>query len=191
MEQPEVTTKPALRLVVGETERRSWRISYAAQKKLAYLAFVGLFGVEITSAVLLNHLPQFDALRWGMFAFGVFRLSRLIAWDGVLQPLRDPFTRVVPHDSGAGDTTEARTDRGAFVEVVGELITCPICNGTHATMLLLLLDALVPALVQVLITMLAVVGAVEMLMGVYELAQWRGERERHETGPIMRRNRGG
>lgn len=157
-------------------------ITRGVSKRAAYVFFVALFGAEIGLAALLRHDVQLSALQWATFAFAVFRISRCLAFDVVMEPLRAPFVKTVPHDSGAGDTTCARTDVGAFREVVGELITCPICNSTHVATVLFLLLALVPGPTQVLIAVMAVVGLREMLEPLFELSQWGSEFLRHENG---------
>jgi len=165
------------------------RVSYRTRKNLSYLFFIGLFAGEVALAASLGHAMQMDALRWLMLAFAVFRFSRLVSYDGVFQPIRSPFCNVVPHDSRAGDTTCARTDAGAFREVVGELICCPICNGTHITTLLILGLALLPGVTNILVVILAIIGLREMLEPIFELVQWKSECARHECGPLMEVNR--
>src|ERR687885_2571998 len=90
--------------------------------------FVGILGTFAGRLVRREdrlHLRSFDLLMLGL---STFRMGRMIAFEGVAAPLREPFTETTPDSSGAGQTVVAR-GRGVR-HVLGELVSCPICAGT-------------------------------------------------------------
>jgi hypothetical protein len=117
-----------------------------------------------------------------------FRMSRLLAYDTVMQTYRAPFVEVVPHDSGAGETTQARPGAG-IKRALGELIACPVCNGTWISAGLVYGMCQFPNYTRTLVTIMSVVGASEILQGAFEALQWNGELARHKAGAQMRVNR--
>lgn len=57
----------------------------------------------------------------------VFRLSRLVTKDKVLQPLRRPF--VERSDPGAAGEVNSQPTGSGLRRAVGELLTCPFCTS--------------------------------------------------------------
>ena len=95
---------------------------------------------------------------WGMLVLATFRMSRLLAYDNVMQAYRAPFAEVVPHDSGAGEAAQARPGTG-IKRAIGELITCPVCNGTWIAAGLVYGLNLAPKFTRTLMTVMSAVGA--------------------------------
>src|SRR5688572_29367001 len=108
----------------------------ASERTPAYLGLVGLFlslfGAFATRLIRGDGAVRpFDFLMLGM---ATFRIGRIVSYDQVLRPLREPFTATRPDESGAGDTT---VPEGTGVQrAVGELIASPICSGTWVAALL-------------------------------------------------------
>ena len=133
--------------------------------------------------------PEPVTLRdWAMLVLATFRMSRLLAYDNVMQAYRAPVAEVVPHDSGAGETTQAKPGAG-IKRAIGELITCPVCNGTWIAAGLVYGLCLAPKYTRTLMTIMSAVGATEILQGGFEALQWNGELARHKAGEQMRVNR--
>lgn len=125
---------------------------------------------------------------WGLLTLATFRMSRLVAYDTVMQPYRSMLVEVVPHDSGAGETTQPRHATG-IQRALGELISCPICNGTWISAALVYGLCLAPNATRTLMTIMSAIGATEILQAAFEAVQWQGELARHQAGAQMRVNR--
>lgn len=92
------------------------------------LAAYGALGAGLAGAVWLSgrKLPRKVApLDLALMALTTHKLSRLIAKDPVLSPLRVPFTRF-QGASGPAELSEEVRGHGVR-HGIGELITCPFC----------------------------------------------------------------
>ncbi len=156
--------------------------------KGSYALLSGAFNLGLALFCWRKRPQQVGLKDWCLLALATFRMSRLLAYDSVMQTYRSPVVEVVPHDSGAGDTTQAKPGRG-IKRAIGELITCPICNGTWIAAGLVYGLCLAPNYTRTLITVMSAVGAAEILQGGFEALQWNGELMRHQTGAQMRINR--
>jgi hypothetical protein len=156
--------------------------------KASYTLLSAVFNLGLALFCWRKRPEQFGLKDWVLLVLATFRMSRLVAYDTVMQPYRSPVVEVVPHDSGAGDTTQAKHERG-FKRAIGELIACPICNGTWISAGLVYGLCQVPTYTRTLMTVMSVAGAVEILQGAFEALQWNGELARHKAGEQMRVNR--
>jgi hypothetical protein len=156
--------------------------------KGSYALLSGLFNLGLALFCRRNRPDEIATRDWGMLVLATFRLSRLVAYDKVMQTYRDPLVEVVPHDSGAGDTTQARSGATGLKKALGELISCPICNGTWIAAGLVYGLCLVPNYTRTLMAVMSVVGAAELLQGGVEALQWNGELARQRTGEQLRLN---
>lgn len=121
-----------------------------------------------------------SALDFVMLGFATLRMGRLIAFDRVAEPLRAPFTKTVPDESGAGDTVVAK-GRGPR-EVIGELLSCPICAGTWVAAGLVYGLNFFPAPTRLVISIMSAIGLAEMLHEATEALTWSGQVQRNEAG---------
>ena len=156
--------------------------------KASYAFLSGVFNLGLALFCWRKKQEPIAWKDWTMLALSTFRMSRMVAYDTVMQTYRAPFAETVPHDSGAGDTTQAKPGTG-FKRAVGELITCPICNGTWISAGLVYGLCLAPNYTRTLMTVMSAVGAAEILQSAFEAVQWGGELLRHKTGEQMRINR--
>lgn len=157
--------------------------------KSSYAMLSGLFNLGL-ALFCWRRKPELIGLKdWGLLALATFRMSRLVAYDKVMQTYREPVVEVVPHDSGAGDTTQAKPELMGIKRALGELISCPICNGTWISAGLVYGLCLAPNYTRTLMTVMSAVGAAEILNGAFEAIQWNGELARHKAGEQMRINR--
>jgi hypothetical protein len=115
-----------------------------------------------------------------MLALSTFRLGRMVAYDKVLHPVREPFTETVPDNTGAGLTVEPE-GFGAR-RAIGELISCPTCAGTWMAALQVYALQLFPGPARMFVAMMAAVGAAELLGSVQEALGWSGLVARQEAG---------
>jgi hypothetical protein len=122
-----------------------------------------------------------------LLAFATLRLGRLIAYDLVLEPLRQPFTRTVKDVTGAGDTV---IPRGKGVQrALGQLISCPTCAGTWGGALLVYGLYAWPGPTRLMVTILGVVGIAELLNALIESLSWSGLLSRARSGSIFKKSR--
>lgn len=156
--------------------------------KSGYAFLSGVFNLVLALFCWRKRPEPIAPKDWGMLVLATFRMSRLLAYDNVMQAYRSPVAEVVPHDSGAGDTTQARPGAG-LKRAIGELITCPVCNGTWIAAGLVYGLRLAPRYTRTLMAIMSAAGATEMLQGVFEALQWNGELARHRAGEQMRVNR--
>lgn len=163
-------------------------LDFRKSTKRSYAFLSGVFNLALAWFCWRKRPEPIAARDWGMLVLATFRMSRLLAYDDVMQAYRDPVAEVVPHDSGAGDTTQARPGVG-IRRALGELITCPVCNGTWIAAGLVYGLRLAPRYTRTLMAIMSAVGATEILQGVFEALQWNGELARHKAGEQMRINR--
>ncbi|MCU0507132.1 MAG: DUF1360 domain-containing protein [Anaerolineae bacterium] len=157
--------------------------------KAGYVALSGIFNVALALFCWWRRPGQIGLKDWGLLALATFRLSRMLAYDKVMETYRAPVVETVPHDSGAGLTTQARSDATGFKKALGEMIACPICNGTWISALLVYGMCFAPNLTRTLVTIMSAVGASEIMQAAFEKIQWEGELARHQAGEQMRVNR--
>jgi len=159
-----------------------------------YVGIIGLFWTVFGIMALVQNnrarrQPAPEAytnpLWFVMLALAAFRMGRLIAYDKVAEPLRAPFTKTVPDDSGAGETVVAR--RGGIRNAVGELLSCPICAGTWISAGLVYGLELLPGPTRMLITIMSAIGLGELLNSLTEALSWLGQAERQEVGSSQSR----
>lgn len=150
---------------------RALKLSLAA----GFLAIGGLAGS--------HHRPTgrtaADALEIGLTGLAAHRIGRMIAFEKVAEPLREPFTATVPDSSGADDTVVAR-GRGVRW-AIGELMSCPICVGTWAALGLSIGHMILPRPTAFITRVLAIAGLAELNYLVTERLEWAGRADRVEA----------
>ena len=158
------------------------------QQQATYLSLLGtfltvlsLFGIREQRRQGQPPLTPFDFVLLGL---AVFRGGRLIAYDHVAAPFREPFTETVPDSSGAGDTVEPE-GHGAQ-RALGELLSCPICAGTWVAAGLSYGLRILPAPTRLVMTILAAAGAAEWLNASVEAMSWFGQAARREVGVMVK-----
>ena len=104
-----------------------------------------------------------------------------MAYERVAEPLRAPFTKVVPDDSGAGETVVAR---GKGVQwAFGELLSCPICVGTWVSAGLIYGLHYIPGATSVYVTVMGITGVAQIVYEVVEALTWFGRAQRRPGPP--------
>lgn len=154
-----------------------------------YTLLTGLFNLALLLFCLIKRPKQVGWKDWILMALATFRMSRLVAYDKIMETYRSPVVETVPHDSGAGDTTQARAGTTGIKRALGEMISCPICNGTWIAAGLVYGLSLAPRYTRTLMTIMSVAGATEIAQAAFEAMQWNGELARHRAGEQMRINR--
>ncbi|MDA8218890.1 MAG: DUF1360 domain-containing protein [Dehalococcoidales bacterium] len=159
--------------------KRDVRASRATKMTLTgvLLGSMLLFGRRSGRNSPLYNLRPFDLILLGLSSY---RTGRIIAFERVAEPIRDPFTETVPDDSGFGETVVAkgRGVRWAF----GELMSCPICLATWVAAGLLYALDLIPRPARIYVGVMSIAGVAEIVYGLSETLSWSGHARRAEAG---------
>lgn len=123
------------------------------------------------------NLRPFDLV---LLSFATLRLGRMVAYDHVSEPLRQPFAETVPDPTGAGETVTARGE-GAK-RTLGQLLSCPICAGTWISAGLVYGLHALPNATRVFLSIMATVGVAEWLNALTELFSWTAQLARKWAG---------
>jgi hypothetical protein len=152
------------------------------QARATKLPLISIFlGVLATFAGRLVKRDQevavraFDLLLLGLSSF---RVGRMIAFEGVATPIREPFTETLPDSSGAGATVVA-TGSG-WRRVLGELLTCPICIGTWVAAALVYGMHLLPRPTRVVLAIMSTTGVAELCYSITEWLDWNARAARRQ-----------
>lgn len=143
--------------------------------------FLSVFGI-FANRYSQRHSKALDLTRTdlALLAVSTFRLGRLVAYDKVFAPLREPVAVTKPDASGAGDTTAPR-GKGAR-RTFGELITCPICSGTWIAAILFYALHLWPGGTRMFLAIFSTIGSAELLDALAEHLSWSGQAARKDVG---------
>lgn len=101
-----------------------------------------------------------------LLSVATHKLSRLVAKDAVLSPLRAPFTRY-EEPAGEGELNE-EVRGGGLRHAVGELISCPFCMAVWVATGLTGGLVLVPRLTRAFEVVLTAVAASDFLQLAYD-----------------------
>ena len=148
--------------------------------RLLKLTFVGAFlGATALASGRRPVLPTPTELV--LLGLASHRIGRMIAFERVGEPFRAPFTATVPDDSGVDETVVAR-GRGVRW-TVGELVSCPTCVATWASLALALGQRFLPGPTRVLVGILATAGVAEIVNGISERLEWSARAARVNSAP--------
>ena len=147
------------------------------QERMTYVTLVGLF-VTLLGAFALRERDEkraftMDPRDLALFGLATFRAGRLVAYDRVAEPFRDPVTETVPDEYEAGENVVAE---GAGVQkAIGELVSCPTCVGTWVGAGLVYGFRLAPGPTRLFASILAVSGLAELISAATEALSWSGK----------------
>src|SRR3954466_8483625 len=88
-----------------------------------FLGILGTFSFKGMRRAEDVELKPFDLLVLGLSSY---RIGKMIAYERIGEPLRDPFTETTSDFTGVGETVVAAEGVGAR-RAIGELVSCPIC----------------------------------------------------------------
>lgn len=140
-----------------------------------YAALVGAYGAAF--AVLLvatknAERPQRERIGLAdmlLLGAATYKLSRLIAKDRVLAPLRAPF---VEYEDSAGANELQEKSRGQGIQrAIGDLITCPYCLSVWAATALTFGLMLNPRVTRLIGSVLATTSVADALNMVHAAAK--------------------
>jgi hypothetical protein len=126
---------------------------------------------------------QLGWLELALLTLATYRLSHLLSYDRVMEPVRQFFTETLPDPTGAGETVEPKGE--GFQQAIGQWFCCPICTGTWVAAGLVYALYLFPDPTRVFITIMAVIGAAEIINSATEAWSWTGQHARTLSGAQM------
>ena len=138
--------------------------------------FVGLILLpifaEIINWTIGLRLHDLSWLEWISLGLGASFVARAISYMRVGEPIRYPFTKVVPHSSGYGETVEPKCEEGLFGSLC-LLVSCPFCMGLWVALVLLFFRAYFPDLGRIMILVFGA-GSVAMTFSRFtEKLEWQ------------------
>jgi hypothetical protein len=141
-----------------------------------YLAALGTYagtvGVLAGTALLRRRrLPdRFTLGDTALLSIATHKMSRLLAKDAVLSPLRAPFTRF-EGSAGDGELNESVRDEHGVRHAFGELLSCPFCLAVWIATALVGGAVLAPRLTRAAEVVMTAVAASDFLQLVYDAAK--------------------
>jgi hypothetical protein len=158
-----------------------------------YLGKMVLMSIFISGfALFIGYMtffgPGLAAFRLGwielvLLVLATYRLGHMLSYDRVMEPIRQHFTVTLPDPTGAGDTVEPKGE--GFMQALGQWFACPICTGTWVAAGLVYLLYLFPDPTRVFLTIMAAIGAAEILNSATEAWSWSGQLARTRSGAQM------
>lgn len=145
-------------------------------------AFVG--GIAGFAALLRrrDEQVQMRPLDLAMLGLATYRTGRLVAYERVAAPLREPLTKTVPDGSGAGEAVVATGEGWRWT--LGELMSCPTCIGTWVAAGLVYGMHLAPRPTRLFIAIMSVTGVAQVLGEATEALTWSSRSARKRSAPI-------
>jgi len=134
--------------------------------------FVGLILLPLLAEVINwtigLRLYDLSWLEWISLGLGASFVARAISYMRVGEPIRAPFTKVVPHGTGFAETIEPKYEEGLFGSLC-LLVSCPFCTGLWVTLVILFFRAYFPDLGRI---MIYVFGAGSLAMTFSRYTEW-------------------
>jgi Protein of unknown function (DUF1360) len=147
------------------------------QERITYMTLVGVF-LTLLGAFALREREQkrvftLDPRDLALFGLATFRAGRMVAYDRVTEPIRDPVTETVPDEYEAGENVVA--EGAGMQKAIGELVSCPTCVGTWVAAGLVYGFRLAPGPTRLFAAILAVSGLSELFSAISEALSWSGK----------------
>jgi uncharacterized protein DUF1360 len=146
-----------------------------------YLTAMAAFGgltAALAAATRITRRPVPDRPSLAdvaLVSVATHKLSRLLAKDSVMSPLRAPFAQYAG-PAGAGELNEEVRDEGSSVRHgIGELVTCPFCLAVWVATGLTGGLVLAPRLTRLAATALTATAVSDFLQLAYDAAKQSGE----------------
>src|SRR5215210_91304 len=144
------------------------------QERMTYVTLVGLFIALLGASVFRErdqkHTFTLDPRDLALFGLATYRAGRMVAYDRVAEPFRDPVTETVPDEYRAGENVVA--EGAGARKALGELVSCPTCVGTWVAAGLVYGYRLAPGPTRLAAAILAVSGLAELLSATNEALAW-------------------
>lgn len=109
-------------------------------------------------------MNTFSWFEFILFSLAVFRLSRLVVYDKIMESFRSPFMKEYKEVNEEGETEVFIVPREKGVRGwIGELLSCYWCTGIWASVGLLLLKENFPLFSHYLLYILAAAGLAALI----------------------------
>jgi hypothetical protein len=163
---------------------RKQRENYATKLTLisVFISFLAAFTSRLSLWKRTSEPEELKPFDLALLGLATMRLGRMIAYDHIAEPLREPFAQTVPDQTGAVDTVEPRPSSSGVRQSFGELLSCPICVGTWVAAGLVYGLHAIPRVTRVFISIMGTIGLAEVLNAVTETLTWTGSLARKMTG---------
>ena len=142
----------------------------------AFLGGLGAFSLLQSRREQQVALTGLDLVMLGL---ATYRSGRLVAYERVAAPLREPVTETVQDASGSGETVVA-TGKG-WRWTFGELVSCPVCVGTWVAAGLVYGVHLAPRPTRAYIAVMSVTGVAQILSETTEALTWSSRAARRQA----------
>lgn len=155
----------------------------AQRERMTYVTLVGLFlgvlGIFITRERDRKQPFTISPPDLALLALATYRAGRVVAYDRVSQPFREPVTETVPDEYDAGENVVAE---GTGVrKAIGELVSCPTCVGTWVAAGLVYGLRLAPGPTRLFAAILGVSGLAELFSETEEVLTWSAQAARKRS----------
>lgn len=161
-------------------------MNYKAARFATLFAFCVIFE-GLIQAISRKGLVMPDPLLLVALAFGASLGGRALAYLAIFEWLRAPFTKVVRHSSGAGESVEPK-DKNPIIGVIGAWMSCPVCAGTWAALMMYSAWVLFPVMGRNLIYVMGAASFGSLVTRTVEALEWGGRLTWELTGHWNRRN---
>ncbi|MDP9397548.1 MAG: DUF1360 domain-containing protein [Actinomycetota bacterium] len=157
-----------------------------ASERTTKVTLAGIFlgGLGAFSALLQRRDEQVQVAPFDLVMLGLatYRSGRLVAYERVAAPLREPVTETVPDGSGAGEAVVAAGEGWRWT--LGELVSCPVCAGTWIAAGLVYGLHLAPRPTRVYLAVMSATGVAQLLSETTEALTWSSRSARKQAAPI-------
>ncbi len=143
--------------------------------------FLGLFAAFSKREQDRGREVRLSGLDLTMLGLSTFRAGRLISYDQVTEPLREPFTETAPDSYGTSETTEP--EGSGARKALGALVACPTCSGTWAAAFLVYGLRVAPGPTRLFLAIMSAIGLAELLNSANESLSWTASAERKLAKP--------
>lgn len=140
----------------------------------------GLAGFSLLLQRRDEHL-ELEPLDLVMLGLATYRSGRLVAFERVAAPLREPVTETIEDGSGAGQTVVASGEGWRWT--FGELVSCPVCVGTWVAAGLVYGLHLAPRPTRAYLAIMSATGVAQLLSETTEALTWSGRSARRQAAP--------
>jgi hypothetical protein len=131
------------------------------------VVFGGLTGVVgAVMALTGTRVRRVSPYELFLVAVGTHKVSRLLAKDAVMSPLRAPFTRY-KDSGGPSEVMEEVREDGDARHAIGELVTCPFCLSVWIASGFTVGLLFAPRFTQLVASMLTAVAGADFLQLAY------------------------
>jgi hypothetical protein len=167
--------------VVGWAREQADEYRDGADRPLGgYLAVLGVYTGGVGALAALGRLlgrripDRFGPLDLVVMSIATHRLSRTLAKDPIISPLRAPFTKY-RGTGGAAELAEEVRTHNELQHSVGELINCPLCLAQWVATALSAGMVFAPRQTRIVMATLTAVAGADFLQYAYALIQQASE----------------